>query len=134
MTVATNLHQGVNNMETTKTYGGNDQAIIRELPLIHILGEFNEVALAHLEKNTGLTFKKSWNGIEAQPITSSQITKLFLTYNFKTQYNDNNTLRNTLLLKLDHHVGFQIDSICFDCVKHNHITTNGLKQGDYLAA
>jgi heme/copper-type cytochrome/quinol oxidase subunit 2 len=121
-------------METLKLINGNKQPMVKDLPKLFIFGEINEVALNHIRENTGLEFTKKCGGLEAQPIASHQIVALFLTYNFKTQYNDNLTIRNTLLLKSDHHVGFNVESICFDCVKHNRIVTNGLKQGDRLSA
>lgn len=37
------------------------------------------------------------------------------------------------MLKFDNHNGFNVDSICFECVKHNHINSNGLNIGDRLA-
>lgn len=124
-------------MKTLTLINGNNQPYVIGLPKIVILtGEekWNEVAIAHVLENTHLHFAPCCGGMEAQPIDSDQIVKLFLTYNFKTQYHNNNTSKNTLYLKSDHHVGFQVDSICFDCVKHNHINTNGLKPGDYLAS
>lgn len=120
--------------ETLKLFNGNDQEMTKELPRLHILAEhFNDVALAHVLKNTGLEFKPTSGGWEAQPVTSNQIVRLFLTYNFKTQYHDNGTTKNTIYLKDDHHVGFEVGNICFDCAKRNRIVTNGLKQGDLLA-
>jgi len=72
-------------------------------------------------------------GYEAVPVNSQQIVKLFLTYNYKTQYHNNATNENILFLKGDHHVGFKVDSICFSCVKRNRINTHGLKEGDFLS-
>jgi hypothetical protein len=114
---------------------GNGKPYTLPLPRLYVLGgHWNDVALAHVKENTGLTFeKKHFGGMEAQPETCEQIAKLFMTYNFKTQYHNNGDTRNTIYLKSDHHQGFQVDSICFDCCKHNHIHLNGLKQGDRLA-
>ena len=121
-------------METIKTINGNGQDTVRNLPLISIVGEMNEGGLKHIKENTGLNFvKATWENYEAQPETSAQIVALFLTYNFKTQYHDNATNHNTLFLKGDHHIGFLVESICLDCVKHNHIHVGELKQGDRLS-
>ena len=120
-------------METLTMINGNKQKYTRELPKIVILEKrYNDIALQHIFEETGLHFQGD-NYMEAQPETSQQIVKLFLTYNFKTQYHDNNTNRNALFLKSDHHVGFNVESICFDCCKENHIPVNGLKQGDRLS-
>jgi hypothetical protein len=121
-------------MEILKLINGNNQPMNKELPRIVILAQFNDIAKRHLEDNTGLVFKDCfYNSMEAQPQTSDQIVRLLLTYNFKTQYQDNATNHNTLYLKSDHHQGFHVDSICFDCIKHNNINTMGLKEGDRLA-
>jgi len=78
----------------------------------------------HIKENTGLEFKPHYRGMIAQPENSNQIVTLFLTYNFKTKYYNNWDYKNTIILKCDHHVGFQVDSICYNCCKHNNITTN----------
>jgi len=121
-------------MDTIKRINGNHQEYVSELPLLMILDkEWNDVALNHLYENTGLRFiKKHWN-YQAQPTESKQIAALFMTYNFKTRYYDNWTHKNTLMLKSDHHTGFDVDAICFECVKYNNINTKGLKGGDFLA-
>ncbi len=120
-------------METLTLENGNKQSYTIGLPKIVILDKrYNDVAMEHIFHETGLNFQGD-NFMEAQPENSQQIVKLLLTYNFKTQYHDNATNHNTLFLKSDHHIGFQVDSICFDCCKENHIVTNGLKQGDRLA-
>ena len=121
-------------METLKLTNGNGQQYTRELPRIVIMARFNDIARLHIEEDTGLHLKDTgWDCMEAQPETSQQIVKLFLTYNFKTQYHDNATSQNTLYLKHDHHQGFHVDSICLDCVKANHINTMNLQPGDRLA-
>ena len=121
-------------METLSLINGNKQVMNKELPKLVILDKYiNDVALEHIAENTGLNFTKTiWN-YEAQPTQSQQIVKLFLTYNFKTRYYDNATIHNALYLKGDHHVGFDVDSICFNCVKDNNIYIEGLKQGDKLS-
>lgn len=111
--------------EKLNLYNGNNQPYSLNLPLIKILGYLNDVAIAHIEKNTGLKFvKDNFDGYSAQPTESNQIVRLFLTYNFKTKYYNNWSLSNTLLLKSDHHIGFDVDSICPDCIKHNNIHVN----------
>lgn len=120
-------------METLTLINGNNQKYNIGLPKIMILGnKWSDTVISHVYENTGLRFKGDYV-MEAQPETSEQIVKLLLTYNFKTQYHNNLTSRNTLYLKSDHHTGFEVDSICLDCCKENHINTNGLKEGDRLA-
>lgn len=121
-------------MQTLTLINGNKQPYTVDMPkLIIVTDHINDTALAHITENTGLIFKHNGWGYEAQPIDGAQIAALFLTYNFKTRYYNNGQSKNTLYLKFDHHVGFQVDSICLDCVRHNHITTNGLEEGDRLA-
>ena len=123
-------------METLTLINGNNRQYNIGLPKIIILGErYNDVAIEHIYQETGLIFKDTggYYTMVAQPHESQQIVKLLLTYNFKTQYHNNNTDKNTLFLKSDHHIGFRVESICLDCCKENHINTNGLKQGDRLA-
>ena len=121
-------------MEHLTLINGNKQAYNVSLPKLFIIAKhLNDVALKQIKENTGLTFLKDSWGYSSQPETSEQIVKLFLTYNFKTQYHNNASTHNTILLKSDHHIGFKVDSICFECVKKNSINTNGLKYGDYLA-
>jgi len=120
-------------METLTLLNGNHQQYTRSLPKLVILGEkFNDGAIEHIYENTGLLFKGNVNML-AQPHSSDQIVKLFLTYNFKTQYHDNATTENTLFLKSDHHVGFSVDSICYECCKENYIPVSGLKPGNRLS-
>lgn len=121
-------------MDTLTLVNGNHQEYTRQLPhLIFITREINDVALAHIAENTGLYFQKTYWGYEAQPTESKQIAALLMTYNFKTRYYDNADYHNTLMLKSDHHIGFDVDSICVDCCKENNIHTNGLEPGDRLA-
>lgn len=114
---------------------GNRQVVIKELPLIHITGKMNEIALEHIKDETGLFFHETgWDGnYEAQPISANQIVRLFLTYNFKTRYYDNHSNKNTLFLKNDHHVGFDVSDICMSCARRNRIHTGDMKEGDLLA-
>ncbi len=121
-------------MEKLALVNGNRRQYKIGLPKLVILGEkWNDTARERIFENTGLLFKDNWHGMEAQPHSSEQITKLFMTYNFKTRYYNNWDIKNSILLKSDHHIGFEVDSICFDCCKENHINTNGLKQGDRLS-
>jgi len=123
-------------MEQITTMNGNKQPITKDLPRLVILTRhtINDIALAHLTENTGLNFvKTAWGNYEAQPTESRQIAALFLTYNFKTQYHNNGTTKNTIFLKFCQDEGFKVDAICFDCVGRNHIVTNGLQQGDILS-
>jgi hypothetical protein len=121
-------------MESITRINGNGQPYTLPMPKIAILTkEINNTALAHIEENTGLKFTRSSWYYESQPTTSTQITALILTYNFKTEYHNNASNHNTLFLKFDHHVGFKIDSICFDCCEYNHINTSGLEKSNRLA-
>jgi hypothetical protein len=122
-------------MEILTLINGNNQKYTVQLPKISILTDYiNDTALQHVFEETGLRFTKIYlHSYEAQPENSQQIVKLFLTWNLKTQYHNNAINHNTLFLKFDHHIGFEVDSICYECVKENHIVTNGLKEGDRLA-
>lgn len=121
-------------IEILKLINGNSKEFDIALPLICMqTKEMNDVALAHIFENTSLAFVKSGLGYQAQPTQSWQIAALFLTYNFKTKYYNNADFNNTLMLKFDHHTGFDVDSICYDCVKHNHIHTNGLEPESRLS-
>jgi hypothetical protein len=117
-------------MEILTLVNGNGNQYELALPKLVILtDEINDVALKHIEENTGLKFVKDalFSGFyKAQPETALQIAALFLTYNFKSRYYNNWDLKNTLLLKFDHHVGFDVDSICYECCEYNHIPTSGL--------
>jgi hypothetical protein len=119
--------------EVLNMFNGNDQPTVKGLPKIVILGGMNDVALAHLEKNTGLKFEKSWNSLQAQPTSSNQIVRLFLSYNYKTQYHNNMQNENTLFLKSDHHIGFKLDSVCVQCLERNGIHAKDMERDEYLA-
>jgi hypothetical protein len=121
-------------VEKITMINGNRQPYTLGLPLLVIQGFMNDGGLAHILENTGLEFVKgAWDNYSAQPTSSNQIAALFLTYNFKTRYFNNADSKNTLYLKGDHHVGFQVDSICLECVKRNHIHAGNLQEGDHLA-
>lgn len=123
----------MNTNETITRVNGNGHKYTTGLPLIIIASTFNETALKHIEENTGLLFTPHIMGMQVQPDNSNQIATLLMTYNFKSRYYNNWNHKNTLILKSDHHVGWQVDSICYACCKHNHIPTNGLKSTDRLS-
>jgi len=122
-------------MEKIKYINGNGQKSFKVLPKVFIKSEFvNDVWIDNLYKTSKLKFKKVAWGYEAQPDKAKQITQLLIACGgSKIRYYDNWQFDNTLVVKFDHHVGFNVDSICFDCVKHNNIITNGLKEGDRLS-
>jgi hypothetical protein len=121
-------------METLTTITGNNQAKVSQLPKLLIMTkEINDTALAHIFENTGLNFVKGHWNYKAQPTSSNQIARLFLTYNFKTRYFDNWDMKNTLCLKLDHHVGFDVDAICGKCREYNHVHSGDMKHEEMLA-
>lgn len=123
-------------MEQITRIGGNGKEFTLDLPKLVMITkrEINDVAMAHITRNTGLVFTRTAWGYEAQPETGTQITALLMIYSFKTRYYNCNTFKNELHLKSDHHIGFQVDSICYDCVKANHIVSIGLQPGDRLAS
>lgn len=110
-------------METLRLINGNKQVMVKRLPKLFIHGFLNDGGLAHIAENTGLYFRETTGGYEAEPVDSNQIVRLFLTYNFKTRYYDNSDSKNTLHLKHDHHVGFDVADICVKCAKRNRIHT-----------
>ena len=104
------------------------------LPKIIIQDHINQGALDHILENTGLHFVPGDFGmLSAQPTDTEQIVALFMTYNFKTRHYDNADWANTLVLRLDHHVGFDVRSICKSCCDYNGIHSNGLGD-DYRMA
>ena len=114
-------------------FNGNGYRYKRDIPEIHILDEFiNDVALDNIKKQTGITFKNIGWGYTGQPKTFYQITKLFLTYDWKTQYHDNNTTHNTIFLKTCRDEGFKVRTVCYDCCKDNRIHTGDLQKGEKL--
>ena len=110
-------------MDTITRINGNGQPYTTDLPkIVYLTKHINDVALAHIKENTGLDFViGGWSNYEAQPTESRQIAALLMTYNFKTRYYNNASNKNTLFLKSDHHVGFDVESICPDCAAHNYI-------------
>lgn len=120
-------------MNKINLFNGNGHRYKLDMPCIHILADnINDVALDHIKKQTGLIFKKNGWGYEAKPRTFYQITKLFLTYDFKTQYHNNLTTKNTILLKFCNQDGFKVNSICFECCKDNNINLRGMTENDKL--
>ena len=81
---------------------GNHQRYLKTSPSVMVLGKMNDVALAHLKKQTGLNFKENnWPvpGYIVEKTTWQKVSKIFLTYNFKSRYYDNWNYKNTLMLK-----------------------------------
>jgi hypothetical protein len=87
-------------METLTRYDGNDKLYTTDLPTIVIQETFNDVAMAHLIKNTGIPFQVNHYGwMVGHPVTANQIALLLVTYNFSFRYYDNADYDNTLFLK-----------------------------------
>lgn len=120
-------------METATRTNGNGQLYTLDLPKLIILDKFiNDVAIKCIEKDTNLIIEKLHYGYTMQPVRHEQIVILLLKYNFKTQYHNNGSNRNTMFLRFCNSEGFKVDNICFDCCKENQIYTHDLKQGDRL--
>ena len=121
-------------IEQFPRFDGNGRKYMIALPRIHIQEEFfNDVALAHIKKQTGLEFKKSkLLGYEAQPEHGWQVVALLMTYSFKARYSNESFMKNTLCLRSDHHIGFDVRAICKSCCDYNHIPSFGLEPGDML--
>ena len=115
-------------------FNGNGKRYIRDLPELMILTtkNINEIVLNHIKKQTGISFKKSWVGYSGTPKSFYQITKLFLTYNFRTQYHDNLSTKNTILLKFCSDEVFKVTSLCYECVEKNGINMLMLEKTDRL--
>ena len=116
---------------------GNEQQYTIGLPKLVLVGEYNPVALDWIFQQTGMNFQPATNtgligDYQAQPTNAAQIVNLMLTYNFKTRYYNNGTFENTLFLKSDHHIGYDVDAVCFHCLQYNHINTRSVKPGEYL--
>lgn len=122
-------------MQKLTLINGNKQPYTLPLPklIIKTSHEWNKEALTHIQENTGLTFTWNGYGYEAQPTEGAQIAALFMTYNFKTRYYNNWEAKNTLYLKSDHHIGFDVDSICYECAKENRINVNSLDKNSRIA-
>ena len=109
-------------MRTVTLINGNGNPYIMNIPkLVYLTDNINDVALNHIKESTGLKFVKKWNTYEVQPTNFKQITALFMTYNFKTEYHNNATNHNIIYLKGMHNVGFKVDSICYNCCKENNV-------------
>ena len=123
-------------METLSRFNGNDQEYTTDIPKVVIITKhgLNDIALKHLIKNTGIAFKvDAWGNIEGQPETANQLALLFVTYNFKTQYHDNGTFKNTLYMKFCNNDGYAVDQICPICAKENNIHWTDAKESDRLS-
>jgi len=120
-------------MKKISLFNGNGHRYKIDMPTLFILSEhINDVALDHIRKNTGIDFKFTGWGYTAIPKSHYQMTKLFLTYNFKTQYHNNASTKNIIYLKFCTDKAFQIKDICYNCCRENQINVNGLSQGDRL--
>ena len=120
--------------KTITRINGNNQQYTVDLPKLVILGYINDVALDHIFNNTGLNFvKDNWGNYHATPASANQIVTLIMTYNYKTRYYNNWNAKNTIFLKSDHHIGFDVDSICYGCCVENRININGLEENDRLS-
>lgn len=129
--------------KTITLYNGNDQAYQQEPPELCILidgtsaetkNALNEIVLNHIKRNTGLEFSRdNWNNYKAKANNFGQIGTLLLTYNFKTQYHNNASTKNTIFLKFCNNEGFKVDSICYECCKDNGIYLGGLISTDKLS-
>lgn len=121
-------------MEQITRFNGNGKQYTQNLPKLVIqANHFNDRALTHIKENTGLDFVKAAFSYEVQPETANQITALFLTYNFKTRYYNNSTFKNELHLKSDHHIGYDIESVCTSCLERNNVNINNLKIGEFMS-
>ena len=121
--------------KTITRLNGNSKEYTVELPELIILGSINDTARSHIFDNTGLNFVNGGgNNYHATPTNANQIVTLIMTYNYKTRYYNNWNHKNTLFLKSDHHIGFDVDSICYDCCVENSININGLKRDSRLAS
>ena len=90
--------------ETFIMFNGNKQKMTKTLPKIMILDRINDTAREWIAINTQLILEDNGSfGYIVQPKSSQQITKLLLTYNFKTRYFNNWDYKNTLMLKLAHY-------------------------------
>lgn len=132
-TTPATIETTVSTRETITRVNGNGNKYTTDLPMIVIASVFNDVALKHIEENTGLVFTPHHMGMQAQPETSNQIATLLMTYDFKSRYYNNWNFKNTLILKPDYHVGWQVDSICYSCCKANNIPTGNMKSTDRLS-
>jgi len=114
-------------LEKIKYINGNGQKSQNNLPKVLIKAKFiNDVWLDNVYKTSKLKFKKiPWDYYETQPVKSKQITQLLIACGgSKIRYYDNWDFNNTLIIKFDGHVGFDVDSICPECIKYNNIRVN----------
>lgn len=85
--------------DTITRINGNGQPYTLALPEVIIQCDtLNDVVLGLLQKNTGMTFTKSFGGYAAQPMKHEQLNTLLLTYNFTCKYYNNATWSNTMFL------------------------------------
>jgi hypothetical protein len=127
-----------NQMELITRLTGNDQSYSLPLPRLLVRDAENSSGIFwdRIKQQTGLDFKPTpWNDMEAQPHNSNQIVTFLLCSHYrKLSYHNDSYWKNTLILRNDNRGrGFQVNSICYECVKHNNIHTTGLEPGDRLA-
>jgi hypothetical protein len=89
-------------VEKITLINGNNQPYILPLPEIHINApEINETALNHIFECSGLRFVRGpWSYI-CQPLASSQIVALLMTYNFKSRFYNCSMHNNTMMLEFN---------------------------------
>jgi hypothetical protein len=81
---------------------GNNQPYILPLPEIHINEkEINEIVLNHILECSGLRFVRGAWSYLCQPLASSQVVALLMTYNFSIEFFNNSMHHNTLMLKFN---------------------------------
>lgn len=112
---------------------GNGRRYKRPLPRIVYLGHLNDVALKHIKQQSGINFEKIGGCFYGYPKSCYQITKLFLTYNFKTKRCDNLGDYNTLYLKHCDEAGFKVNTLCFKCCKENGVYTGNMNKKTRLS-
>ena len=77
-------------MEKTTLITANGCPYEREVPVVRIVNHMNSVALSNLSRQTGIEFKECSGGVlEGKPQTWEQFSKIFLTYNFLTESQNN---------------------------------------------
>jgi hypothetical protein len=88
--------------KTISTFNGNGKRYTSLIPRLLIAKFGNDIAKRHFEKNTGLLLTEHAGMYTTQPKTFKQLYKVFKTYNWKTTYYDNASIKNTL--KLEHNI------------------------------
>jgi hypothetical protein len=121
-------------MERLTLVNGNGKEYIIDVPKIVLQDTPNDTWLKLVSVEDNLEFTKTGWGFEAQPTTNEQIVKFLIRCGgAKVRYYNNLSQGNAIYVRFDHHVGFDVTSICLDCVKHNNIHVGDLKLGDRLS-